>query len=510
MVFRERLYFDHRNYPHFVELPGHDNGSYLPLMKLNATQTGGMTGRGIIHEVLESDTVIRKNVVLGGFDVECVDLVYKPQFNTVGNTNINCAFDAAKEAIKSASNPMSRQFFIFISDGGPHDGLNDSIPYKFVSGEGCPTTFTIFFSPTNTPPDSLIKMNENIKKNGYSTLNPKSDLWTIDADYDTLTSLLMKNVVTSFVLEPKSKPLEITINGQTCTNYNNHWFLFSNKFVLQDQFDYFKFNIDYTVTNSKTGKTYDTSTVSEFRVKIDTVSSLPDEFDEWRWDRNMLFFHNGDTIYSADETMESLEVRFFWSPGEAGYAYTTVPIELTHTEGTNLDPEDFTATEYTNYFSVPFQRTVAKANSGDGILEHAGVDSLVAIFRNPYIPLDTLRAAIPFRISESVEAVYGTYFDRNADVYVDSISVAINGTCNIADLDELAGAITLPTQRNFTVINTSAITGGLAFTVTEDTVDMPRTYIMSSDSPVIGQMSLPNGGWVAGKKTDYRQHGAGD
>jgi len=503
VVFREKLYFDHRNYSHFVALPGAGDGSYLPLLKLNETQTGGKTGKEIVHEVLLNDTVILKNPVLGNIDVECVDLVYKPQFGTVGNTNINCAFNAAKEAMKSSSYKKESQFFIFLSDGKPFKGENDPSPYDFVNGTGCPTTFTVFFTPDTIAPDSLVLMNANIQNNGYSKLNPKSELWTIDANYDTLMSLLMTNVITSIVLEYKSKPFEITINGQTSTSYNNQWFLYSNKFVLQDQLSYFTFDIDYTVTNSNTGITHDTATHSEFWVKIDTVLSLPDDFDEWCWDRNMVFFYNGDTIYYADETMAQLEVRFFWSPGDADYEYTSVPFVITHTEGTSKDSEIFSGTNNTSYFSTTFSRTVANANAGDGTLQHAGVDSIVAIFRNPEIPLDTLRKAIPFRISESVEMIYGTYFDRNADGYVDSIPVMIHGTYNIADINELAGAITLPAERGFTISNTSIISGGIAFTVNEENVSdpnaRPKTYITTNDTLVIQQTVLPNGGWVVGK-----------
>ncbi len=499
VVFREKLYFDHNNYSHFNALPGFGDGSYLPLMKLNANQTGGQTGLEVVHEVLRNDTVVLKNTVLGGFDVECVDLTYKPVFATIGNTNINCAFAAAKEAMKSSSYPKRSQFFIFMSDGVPHKGENDPIPYEFVSGADCPTTFTVFFDPNGVAPDSLIQMNKNIQNNGYSTLNPKSQLWAVDANYDTLMTLLMLNVINSFVLELKSKPNKLTVNSSTSTSITNQFFAFTNKFNLQEDLTYFEFDIDYTVTNSKTGTTYDTTTSPFFWVKRDpSIDTLPDDFGEWCWNRSMSFYYNGNPVTSVNETMEQLEIRFEWDPGDAGYVYTDVPVEITHEQNSSPDSENFTLTNSGTYFTYTFPRTLDAINKGDNTLQHAPIDEIVAIFRNPEIPLDTLRVSVPFRISASVEVLYGTYFDNNADGYVDSIPVLINGTFDPTDLDTLAKVIALPPHRNFTVLSKNIISGGISLIVSEGTTVMPRTFITSLDSLTISSISLPQGGLLVG------------
>lgn len=157
VVFREVLYFDHRNNSNFVPLAGQGDQSYLPLLQLNDKYAGKNTGLEVLQSVLQTDTVVKYNSG-AGVDVEAVDLVYKPGFATIGNTNINNAFDAALQAMQSAQYPKERQFVIFLSDGEPfplgdesqHGGKD---PFYFQQGLNTPTTFTVYFNnETNVPP----------------------------------------------------------------------------------------------------------------------------------------------------------------------------------------------------------------------------------------------------------------------------------------------------------------------------------------------------------------------
>ena len=505
VVFNEQLYFDHRNNSNFVQLQGYGDQSYLPLKKLDSLYSG-KTGRDICIETLETDTVKKFNMNLLD-SVECVDLVYKPGFATIGNTNINVAFEAAKASMKSAIYEKDRQFIIFLSDGEPYpidnNGMQNGIPaYEFVKADSVPTTFTVFFTNNPNPPDSLIKMTENIKNNGYSQTNPQSNIWAKVANYDTLKALLMNNVIQTVVVELKSKPTKININGQTSNSYNNQWFLFNQKFNLEKDKDisYFEFDIDYTVTSSLNGQTFDTSTHSAFWVKRDpNVDTLEEEFGEWCWVRSMAFYYNDSLVTFANETMDQLEIRFTYDPGDADYHYTKVDVEITNFMGQSLDSEDFNLSKTGSYFTKTFARNLNSINQGDGTLQHQAADSIIAIFRNPEIPLDTLRVAIPFKVSQSVEAVSGIYYDRNADGYVDSIDVVFNGFFSPSDLNELVDVITLPPHRGFKINTSSMATNGIALTVDEDNSYLPVTSVTSLDILTIKQTTLPNGGLVIAK-----------
>ena len=505
VVFNEKLYFDHSNNNNFVALQGYGDQSYLPLKRLDSLYNG-KSGRDICIETLETDTVNIFNMNLLD-SVECVDLVYKPGFATIGNTNINVAFEAAKEAVKSAIYEKDRQFIIFLSDGEPYpidnNGMQNGIPaYQFVKGDSIPTTFTVFFTTDPNPPDSLIKMTQNIKTNGYSATNPQSNIWAQEANYDTLKALLMNNVIQTVVVELSSKPTQIIINSDTSTSYTNQWFLFNQKFNLEKDKDlsYFEFDIDYVVTSSLTGQTFDTTTHSIFWIKRDpTVDTLEEEFGEWCWVRSMAFYYNDSLVTFANETMDQLEIRFTYDPGDADYHYTKVDVEITNFLGQPLDSEGFNLSKTGSYFTKTFARNLNSVNQGDGTLQHQAADSIIAIFRNPEIPLDTLRVAIPFKISQSVEAVSGIYYDRNADGYVDSIDVVFNGFFSPSDLDELLDVITLPPHRGFKINTSGMATDGIALTVDEDKSNFPVTSVTSLDILTIKQTTLPNGGLVIAK-----------
>jgi hypothetical protein len=97
--------------------------------------------------------------------------------------------------------------------------------------------------------------------------------------------------------------------------------------------------------------------------------------------------------------MKDVEIRFSFDPGEAKYYYTNVTVELTNKNGSSKDIEQLTLVNNNLVFSKSFPQEIKQANPGDGILQHGAEDSIIAIFRNPELPLDTLRAAVPFKVS---------------------------------------------------------------------------------------------------------------
>lgn len=504
VVFREKLYFDHRNNSQLTALPGHGDQSYLPLLKLNEDQGNGQNGKDIILELLQTDTTKLYNINILD-SVKCVDLIYKPDFYTMGNTNINVAMEAAKEALKKASNPKSNQFIIFFSDGDPFpiatDGTQNGIdPYIFVKANDMATTFSVYFSKTGKPLQSLIDMTKNVQNNKYSKLNPLSKLWTIDSNYDSLMILFQENIISNFILEKNLIPNKLNINGSISTTYNKNIFQYQKDFPLEANLTFFSYDIDYTVTNSQTGEIYDTVTHPEFWVKRKNGVSMPDEFTEKCWERSMKFYYKDKPVSFVDETMENLEIRFTYSPGDAEYEYSKVDVIITGKNATNIDKETFNLSKNGLTFSKTFKHIIDNSNLGDNILQHIEQDSIIAFYQNPDFSLDFIRIAVPFLTGDAVEMINGVYFDNNADGYVDSIFVPIIGTFALSDLKEVVDAISLPETRDFSILNSRYFSGGIALAVKENSGNQPRTYVTASDSITMERKILPNGGLLIRKK----------
>lgn len=199
-VFQQYLYFRPENDSIFKKCPGWDSGSYIPLLNLQQVypQSSSRTGYEILKFYLDTVTVQQ------GIN-SYVDLKYKPNplwgGGGPGSTNISIGFDAAKDAfLYSKITDKNRHFIIFLSDGEANQPTNNvELMKKYIKGENTPTTFTVFFTRTGTPPTQLVQMTDNIKANGYSLKNPFSNIWAIQTDYPTLMKLLITNILDSLV-----------------------------------------------------------------------------------------------------------------------------------------------------------------------------------------------------------------------------------------------------------------------------------------------------------------------
>lgn len=497
VVFREVLYFDHRNNGLFVPLPGQGDQSYLPLLQLNTRYQGNQTGLQALRNILKTDTIVGYNQKYQ-LNVECVDLAYKPQFSTVGNTNINNAFAAALEAMKTAKNPAGRQFIIFLSDGEPfplgdpsqHGGKD---PFYFQQGLNTPTTFTVYLHNTETEaPLSLQQMTENIQDNGYSSSNKASDIWVLKTDYDALMSLFMKYVITPMMTVTTGYPTSMVVNNVISTTMANNEFIFSDRFPLLGDTTRFDMKISYHLKNLRTTVEFDTNIVFSFNVARRAGAVLPDGISMNCWDKGELsLYYNGQPVFQIHENMPRLEVRF--DPGTT--LYDRVMVELTNKEGTTRDLETLNLVFNSSYWAEDFPRNIASAVRNDNILQHQMLDSVIVTYRNPKLPLDTLRVAVPFRVSNTLSFPVATYNDRNADGFIDSIFIGIGGTFSPEDFAMLAGHITLPQYRNFSIDSIVYASGGIVYYVKEGSA-VPQTSITDRDVIGVKQGILPRGGVI--------------
>lgn len=496
-VFREVLYFDHRNNDLFVPLVGQGDESFLPLLLLNERLSGNRLALTEMQSVMRTDTVIGYNAT-HRVNVEYVDLVYKPMFTTIGNTNINNAFEAAKQAFVLSDNPPERQFIVFLSDGEPfptntlHGGRD---PFYFMQGTNTPTTFTVFFTKDATAPQSLITMTENIRSNGYSSSNPLSNLWTVETNYDTLMSLLMSHVVKPMLTVITGEPTALTVNGVRSTTYTDSTFVFGDRFPLQAGATDISIDIDYSVRNLNTGHTSDTTYNVDFVVIRQAGATPPDGISIQCWEKGVIELrHRGVTVSSVNETMDTLEVIF----DPMGVHYDSVSLTITHVAGGTLDVETLRLTYSNGVWVGTFVRRIESPSSGDGVLQHGVFDSILAVYRNPTLPLDTVRLSVPFAVTQSVIVQRATYFDRDADGYIDSIYLAVDGDLRADELQTFLGHITLPSARGFTIVadSTTMQGAGVALVVRESTAHEPATAVLPSDTVIVSGGRLTHSGWI--------------
>ena len=499
VVFREVLYFDHRNNNLLVPLEGQGDQSFMPLLQLNQKIKGNTTGLQALKSILATDTVVKYVETDNRGNVEAVDLVYKPQFYTEGNTNINNAFAAALQAMKSARNPKERQFIIFLSDGIPHPPNNNSMhggkdPEYFSQGLNTPTTFTVYLNDTaRVPPPVLQTLTDNVRNNGYSASNPMSDIWVLKTDYNALMSLFMKNVIKPILTVISGTPLSMAVNSIISDSLSDSGFVFTERFPLSSGTTSFNIRIKYHLKNNNTGAQKDTQTVSTIYVVRKEGAVLPYDVAKICWQRGSLsLYHGVQRVTFVDETMKNLEVRF--DPG--GYNYQSVTVQVTNKQGTTLDLENLNLNLKPSYWSKTFPREIKKPVRGDNTLQHEMVDSIIVIYRNPKLPLDTLRLSVPFAISKTIKFPLATYNDRNADGFVDSIFVGVSGVFSPEDIGTLAGLITLPSSRGFRVDSIVYVPGGLVYYVRESAA-IPQTSVNSKDVIVTKQGMLSAGGFVA-------------
>lgn len=483
----------------FVQCPNYNNG-YIPLLQLNknyqSDAVGNTTGYDILQHYL--DTTVRMDP-LGG---PHVDLRYTN--NAGGGTNIDAGFDAAKHAMESSKFARTNRFIIFISDGVSNGGSSN-----YIQGEETPTTFTVFLlGPyNNDAPQQIYTMTKNIQENKYSSTNPKSNLWSIETDHETLKKLLMENVINEIITQINSfKPDTLAVNGKISGSiWDSTGFTFNNMFPLVGKVTDFQFKIDYTVTIDsilENGDTIqidakDTSHIIDFSVEIEDNAPLPDSVELTCWGRKLEFFHSNTKINSANETMDKLEIRFSEYEVDTLYHYENVKVEITHSKGKSLDLEKFEMKEKTDYWTYTFPRKVDSPDPGDKTLQHNDPDSIVAIFRNPDLPLDTLRLSIPYRLSTVVEISKGIYFDNNADGYIDSLYIGLVGISGkeINDnFDELMDNIILPAHRKLKINKEKPVSEGIALNVTEEASTI-QTYVTDKDVLTAkDSVILPKGG----------------
>jgi hypothetical protein len=410
-VFREVLYFDHRNNQMFVQLDGQGDQSYLPLLQLNSKFKGNLSGMDAIKSVLKTETVTRINDI-NKQSVTCTDLVYKPEFSTIGNTNINNAFAAALQAMKSAKNPPERQFIIFLSDGEPFP-LDDSTqhgnkdPFFFMQGKTMPTTFTVYLHNVETqPPASIQTLTNNVRSNNYSSSNLYSDVWTLKTDYNALMTLFMKNIMNPIFTVTQGIATTLSINNSISATLDGDRFVFNTPLPLGKDTTMLNMNMRFRVESSNGAARNDSNFTFGFKIVREKNAILPDGLTKTCHEQpGITLFYDSRQIYWATDPMRKLEIRF--DPNS--YNYSSVEVEVLSSNTSQSDVEKVVLTQSDTFWSGTFQRSLGNIKSSDRVLQHAANDSIIVIYRNPQVPLDTVRYAVPFMPADTIPPVTASF-----------------------------------------------------------------------------------------------------
>jgi hypothetical protein len=447
-VFSMGLYFDPTSKPGIFQTVtsptrmGLDStGAFVPLLTLNQTY-GTQTGIALLKEVLA---------------VNNGTLTFPTILTSQGGTNINAGFDAAVQAFATAKFLKENQYIIFLSDGESNRptgaGANSS---AFTAATNCPTTYTVYFTKTAGVPNTIRNYTTACQANNYSTRNPNSEAWAYNnTTFDSLMTFLMDNVFRSIINSQVINPATLVVNGQSSNTWSvvDSAFTFGSLFPLTGQIT--PFNVQ--LINAQ-----NVATSSAF--KVQTQAGLPrswrNPYDVKLWDRDVLFqSKTGAAITTVSRDIDTLQLRFEFTPGDANYNYTKASIELFNTHATVKDREVLTLTKGTgNFFTGKIKRVVAASGSPSNTLLElaANNDTLIAVFRNnepTKLPLDTLRVSIPVNIMPNSRIVTAATKDNNGNGYIDAINLTFDSDTSVLPTTNPAGfsvryqTVTLPVNK---------------------------------------------------------------
>ncbi|MBN1982518.1 MAG: hypothetical protein JW795_13375 [Chitinivibrionales bacterium] len=497
-------------------------GSFIKLLKLNQTyqsaKAGSKTGYEILKYYMQTDTITPK---VG--TTKYVGLKYVPSDPVLSDpshssgTNISAGFQAAKYAMKKSIYPPDKQFIIFFSDGDANmpAGYKD-LWFLFVDGKAVPATFSFYLTPGDTIPQSIVKMTENIKNNNFSASNKFTTLWSIKSNQDAMMDLMKKQLFPLIFSTVISKtPKKLSVNTLENTAWNNNGFLYDKLFPLKGEKNPFAYVLTYAVvkdsiTPNGTTQTQLKDTVANisYSANLQEGPSTPDSTRLAYWARTLGFFVDGNDAIWIDDKVKNMELRFEASRIDTLYGYTNVVLELLTTSAGSPDKETLALTANGQLHEATIGVAVGvAAKQGDGVVQHQVRDTIIAIFRNKELPLDTLRDTVVTGIGGFCAMHQGIYFDINADGFVDSVAIAMQGNGSIVtdNLAELAALISgrLPSFRRFALVEPKVLPAGLALLVKENNTT-PTTYTTAEDVCSLSDtVFLKNGGMLTPSKISF-------
>ena len=101
--------------------------------------------------------------------------------------------------------------------------------------------------------------------------------------------------------------------------------------------------------------------------------------------------------------MDTLEIRFTEKEVDVLYGYDSISITVTNSKG-NIDSETFDLIKLDTCFTKLFTLAIdSTPTQNDGVLQVYERDTVIAIFKNPKLPLDTLELSVPFYPTTAID-----------------------------------------------------------------------------------------------------------
>ena len=497
-VFSNQLLHSYSDDPFFTQLDSRWHDSYVPLTRLDAT-IDGVSAVEKLKWAIEissnpNDTDIGGNLRLvngnysptGRFDSRVTEFDWNNGYN--GTTDISLAFEAARKAFLTAAYPKENQYVVFLSDGVHQyvDREREQYQLDYIQGLDIPTTFTAYFVNVNKSiPEQILTMTENIRNNGYSSKNNNSTVWkSMGSESELFTKLLGQLSIGSGMKYYTSYPLSISINGISTVNFDDSLAFLPRDIPLTGPVT--ELNISYKFHWNDPMNKDSTSTFTTVVVQ----SQSPDLLALECWDQGSLkFFYQNTEITSIAEDQRTIEVRFY-PPAEL--ELTEAIIVVKNASGT--DSLTLVATNQGMYFSAPFTREYGNPRI-DNVLQNAATDSVIAIYRNPTLPLDTLRIAAKVADQRDVGVRSVFYLDQNGNGFPDIIRV-VQGTEKLtaSEVQKIQNYISFETERTITIDTVIASAYGFDILLREEVSGVPFTGLYPEEKIFIDRVPGLTGG----------------
>jgi hypothetical protein len=473
VVFSNQLMYDYRDDDFFVQLDNSDgwHDSYVPLTKLNST-VGGMSAVNKLKWAIELDPEELDSrgynrLLVNGQYGETGRHLANPDGSRLdvpagysGGTDISLAFDAVRKAMQSADNPKDKQYVIFFSDGYADFLDYERLSYKeeYVEAEDMPTTFTVYWinrSGSEPVAEQIIDMTDNMRTNGYSTRNSFSAYWTTyGSEVDLLDELI--NIVSSkafgFI---SSSPVDMTINGVEPVDIDSTNVIFQRPFPLEPDITGFEYSATYRYKEP-----LDKDTTFNFNVYVKRTDDAKEpHLPIICWSDTLALFYNGQKVSFVQPHWTDLEVRFI---PDAVHEPDSAALTISNRGGSDYIRAG--ATKYSSYFNLAFKHAQGSP-AADNILQTAQSDSVIVVYRNPEIPLDTIRLAVPVGSPRNLMVQNAYYIDGRdgvADGYPDAVRLVIADTLSHDELDYIKSFIFITSQsrRGFAIGSMVPVSNG--------------------------------------------------
>lgn len=475
------------------------NGAFVTFLQLNKEYTEKSTtrtGYEFLKYYLETEELSDRIVFKDENDTTKIILDTVVTFTMLkhltrtavgfdSGTDITMAFKGVKESLNHTAIEKHLQYTVFFSDGIPSSGGMEM--WDFVKGEGIPTTYTVFFHPDKIAPDSLISMNENIKKNNYSSNNENSELWAFDnSGHDELLDFMIENVLNKIKGEITTEPVEITINGKKSGEWIDGVFTFEDQFPLTAEKSAFTFDIQYDIITKKS----DSSTTIEkvhdtvaFFVQRETTPDLLDSVTVERWDRSIVVREGGSDISIIAEGTKELELLFEEKKIDCNYQYEDVELviqSVNYGDTLILPLNKLDEHRFSENFKLDFKEDGDPLD--DDLLQLSPEDEVTIFFQNKKLPLDTLTISIATNVTYRLRFHDAIYYDNNGDGEVDTIRMPFSANFNLQEshIDEVVKSISLPDYRELHIERVSVEGNTFVLTVTEGSGKL-QTAVNSED-----------------------------